>query len=145
MNFFLGLSSSSSESSITPENDDSHSRDSVSVPNENVSLLETKTINKTPVDPPTLEEEEGEIKDDDDEETENNSNQTDTEPPPPPPPTIVHLQPTPPIKKLMNKNIVKQNKKPGPTKKRKIEQVKSEPIQEQDDIDNSTLAKRKKR
>ncbi len=46
---------------------------------------------------------------------------------------------------MTNKNTIKQNKKPGPPKKRKIEQIKSEPIQEQDDIDNSTLAKRKKR
>jgi hypothetical protein len=60
------------------------------------------------------------------------------EPPPP-------LPPPPPVKKTTTKNTIKQNKKPGPSKKRKIEQIKSEPIQEQDDIDNSTLAKRKKR
>ena len=144
----LGLSSSSSESNLTPENDDSQSRESISVPNEDISSSETKTINKIPVDQPTPEEEEGEIKDDDEVgERENTSNQTDTEPPPPPPPpsSIIQPQSTPSIKKIRNKDIVKQNKKPGPTKKRKIEQVKSEPIQEQDDIDNSTLAKRKKR
>ncbi len=136
--FRLGLSSSSSESNLTPENDDSQSRDSALVPNEDISSSETKTIHKIPLDQPTLEEEEGEIQDEDEEGTENNSNQIDTEPPPPP-----LVQPS--IKKIKNKNIVKENKKPGPRKKRKIEQVKSEPIQEHDDIDNSTLAKRKKR
>ncbi len=49
------------------------------------------------------------------------------------------------MKKSTNKNMIKQNKKPGAPKKRKIEQMKTESIQEQDDIDNSTLAKRKKR
>ncbi len=139
----LGLSSSSSESNLTPENDDSQSRDSVLVPNEDISSSETKTINKIPLDQPTLEEEEGEIQDEDEEGTENNSNPIHTEPPPPPP--LIQPQPTPSIKKIKNKNIVKQNKTPGPRKKRKIEQVKNEPIQEHDDIDNSTLAKRKKR
>ncbi|CAF0804566.1 unnamed protein product [Rotaria sordida] len=136
------LSSSSSESNITPENDDSQSRDSISIHHEDISLSDTKTNNKTSIDQPTpAEEEEGEIKDDDNEEEQNHSNQMDTEPQPrtPTPPT-----PTSPIKKIPNKNILKQNKKPGPTKKRKMEQIKNEPIQEQDDIDTSTLAKRKK-
>jgi hypothetical protein len=134
----LGLSSSSSESNITPENDDSQSRDSISIPNEDISSSETKMNNKTSIDQPTPEEEEdGEIKEDEEEE-ENNSNQMEIEPPPP-------LPPPPPVKKTTTKNTIKQNKKPGPSKKRKIEQIKSEPIQEQDDIDNSTLAKRKKR
>ncbi|CAF4680554.1 unnamed protein product [Rotaria sp. Silwood1] len=140
------LSSSSSDSNITPENDDSQSRDSISIPHDDISLLDIKTNNKSTIDQPTLEEEEGEIKDDDNEEEQNNSAQIEItsqpEPlltrPPTPPPLIS------PIKKIPNKNIVKQNKKSGSTKKRKIEQIKNEPIQEQDDIDNSTLAKRKK-
>ncbi len=137
---FLGLSSSSSESNLTPENDDSQSRDSASIPNADISPSEPKVPHKIPIDQPTPEEEEGEIKDDDEREEENPPNQIKTEPLPPPP------QPSPPVvKKITNKTSTKQNKKPGPPKKRKIEQIKSEPIQEQDDIDNSALAKRKKR
>jgi hypothetical protein len=142
---FLGLSSSSSRSSLTNENDDSQSRDSVSVPNDDLlALSDAKTSNnKIPIDDqPILDEEEGEIKDeedDDEDDNEDNSNLVEAEPLPVPQPI------SPPIKKSTTKKIPKQNKKPGPPKKRKIESIKSEPIQEQDDIDSSSLAKRKKR
>ena len=133
----LGLSSSSSESNITPENDDSQSRDSISNPLEDISSSEAKTTPKIPVEQPTPEEEEGEIKDDEEEdEEENKLPPIDTKPSTPPPA---------PVKKSTTKNVTKQPKKLTSPKKRKIEQIKSEPIQEKDDIDNSTLAKRKKR
>jgi hypothetical protein len=134
----LGLSSSSSESNVTPENDDSHSRDSVSIPNAELSSSGVNTNSKPSIDQATPDEEEGEIKDDDDddENEENNSHHTDIEP------TTPSL---PAVKKSTNKTSIKPNKKPGAPKKRKIEQIKTELIQEQDDIDNSTLAKRKKR
>lgn len=85
------------------------------------------------MDQPTPEEEEGEIKDEDEVE-ETHSHLPDLEPPTPPP-----------VKKPSNKTVNKPHKKSGAPKKRKIEQIKTEPTQEQDDLDNSTLAKRKKR
>ena len=93
-----------------------------------------------PLEEPTLEEEEGEIKDDEEVEPETHPTPMEAEPvraPSPPPPS--------PVKKVTKKNLVKPNKKPGPPKKRKIDMVKSEPVQEDDDLDSSTLAKRKKR
>ncbi|UJR31671.1 hypothetical protein I4U23_019152 [Adineta vaga] len=141
------LSSSSSESNETPENDDSQSRDSVSMLAEDTSLSETKPVSRIPVEPSTPEEEEdGEIKDDDHDEEEikenNISNQVNTEPTPLPSSPVIKPPSTPPPKK--SKTIVKQPKKSGAPKKRKIDHVKSEPIQDQDEVDNSTLAKRKK-
>ncbi|CAF3315473.1 unnamed protein product [Rotaria socialis] len=146
-------SSSSSDSNITPDNDDSQSHDSVPMPHEDTSTSDAKATIKTSIEHPTLEEEEGEIKDDDNEKEEehqhhNNSNQIESEPQPPPaipePPPAPSLPPPPsPTKKAPNKNVAKQNKKPGAPKKRKMDQIKIEPIQD-DDIYNSTLAKRKK-
>ncbi|CAF4789591.1 unnamed protein product, partial [Rotaria socialis] len=114
---------------------------------------DAKATIKTSIEHPTLEEEEGEIKDDDNEKEEehqhhNNSSQIESEPQPPPaipePPPAPSLPPPPsPTKKAPNKNVAKQNKKPGAPKKRKMDQIKIEPIQD-DDIYNSTLAKRKK-
>ncbi|CAM4868104.1 unnamed protein product [Rotaria socialis] len=146
-------SSSSSDSNITPDNDDSQSHDSVPMPHEDTSTSDAKATIKTSIEHPTLEEEEGEIKDDDNEKEEehqhhNNSSQIESEPQPPPaipePPPAPSLPPPPsPTKKAPNKNVAKQNKKPGAPKKRKMDQIKIEPIQD-DDIYNSTLAKRKK-
>ena len=80
-----------------------------------------------------IEEEEGEIKDDG-EENETNFKRINVE-----------SSSTASIQKIKNdSNTIRENKKVGRTKKRKLDQIKTEPIQEQDDIDNSTLAKRKK-
>jgi hypothetical protein len=115
------------------------------MPSEDISSLDTKSANKAPAEPHTPEEEEGEIKDDEEEEEETHASiQANTEPTPPPPPATVQPPATPPAKKSTTKTVVKQPKKSGLPKKRKIDQVKSEPTQEQDDVDNSTLAKRKK-
>ena len=124
------------------ENDESHSRDSISQRPEETSLSETKLPSKPSVDQPTPEEEEGEIKDDDEHE-DSKTSQPEIEPlaPAPPPPPLAPSS----AKKSTNKMTNKQPKKPGAPKKRKIEQVKTEPTQEHDDLDNSTLAKRKKR
>ena len=80
-----------------------------------------------------IEEEEGEIKDDG-EENETNFKRINVE-----------SSSTASIQKIKNdSNTIRENKKVGRTKKRKLDKIKTEPIQEQDDIDNSTLAKRKK-
>lgn len=145
---FLGLSSSSSVSDISPDHDDSQSRDSVSIPREDIASSDIKPNTKPTNDQQPPEEEEGEIKDDEneEEEEENRTNQIEKEPPPPSPPHVPVVRPsTPPMKKTSNKTVIKANKKPRSGKKRKLEDVKIEPTQEQDDIDNSTLAKRKKR
>ncbi|CAF4715340.1 unnamed protein product, partial [Rotaria socialis] len=63
-------SSSSSDSNITPDNDDSQSHDSVPMPHEDTSTSDAKATIKTSIEHPTLEEEEGEIKDDDNEKEE---------------------------------------------------------------------------
>lgn len=132
------LKSSSSESDTSPSNDDSQSRDSISNTLEDISSSDSKTMTKIPIEQPTPEEEEGEIRDDDDgNDDDNNEVHEETKlrpvtPEPLPPPPTAKKTPKPP-------------KKPASPKKRKIEQIiKSEPIQEHDDIDNSTLAKRKK-
>ena len=131
--------SSSSRSSISSDTDESRSRDSAQAPHEDLLLPEVKTDPKTarPREPMTPDEEEGEIKDDDD----NNGTEKD----PTPPPIEPLRAPSPPVKKLPEKKTVKPIKKPVPGKKRKKDVAKSDSTQELDDLDNSTLAKRKKR
>jgi hypothetical protein len=155
----LGLSSSSSPSSVTSDNDDSRSHDSVMPLPEESTISDTKSTTKTvPIESSVVvvaaaaaaasssvvvvDEEEGEIKDEDANETHTTSIEAEpiAIPVHVPAESVVST-----LKKTNRKKLVKPTKKVGASKKRKIDSIKSELAQEQADVDTSSLVKRKKK
>ena len=126
------MNSSDSLSPISSDDDDSQSRECQAPP---IPVQETPTKSNLP-EPVTPEEEEGEIKDD--EEPEESMKAAAPNSPRPATPPL-------PPKKANSKKLNKPVKKANVTKKRKMDSIVNEFGHDDDDLDNSTLAKRKKK